>query len=342
MKKLLVILGPTATGKTDLALKLAKKFNGELISCDSRQVYKGLDIGTGKMPINVNRETISNKLEIENLKFKIEQGKGYWIINGIRIWMYDVVDPKKQYSVADYIKEAPLAIKQIRAKGKLPIIVGGTGLYLKALLEGLPNLSIPVDQALRKQLQKLSLDKLQEKLQIVSIKGWKKMNQSDRGNTRRLIRAIELSTLSPIGKSPRTLSLARDDIMKIGLIAPREILYKKVDHRVIERIDQGMIDEAKSLHKNGLTYKRMKQLGLEYGVLADYLEGHITGNDLQNKQSLLARRLASKIHGYVRRQLTWFKKEKNTFWFNIAEKNSSVNVEKMIVKWYHASNVTKD
>ncbi len=321
MKKLLVILGPTATGKTDLALKLAKKFNGELIACDSRQVYVGLDIGTGKMP---------------GFQFPIIKKNGYWIINGIKIWMYDVVDPKKQYNVADYIKDVAWVIKQIRAKGKLPIIVGGTGLYLKALLEGLPNLLIPVDQALRKQLQKLSLDKLQKKLQLISINRWKKMNQSDRGNTRRLIRAVELSTLSLIGKSPRSLSLARDDILKIGLIAPREILYKKVDQRVIERIDQGMIDEAKTLHQKGLTYTRMRQLGLEYGVLAGFLSGEIS------KTSELIKIMQNQIHGFVRHQLTWFKKDKDIFWFDITEKNLSVNVEKIIVKWYHPFNVTKD
>ena len=153
-RQLLVILGPTATGKTDLALLLVKKFNGELVSCDSRQVYKGLDIGTGKYP---------------GAK--------------VKVWMYDVADPKRQYSVADYVKDANKVINQILAKKKLPIIVGGTGLYLKALLQGFPHLAIPVDRKLRVKLQKLSLEKLQNKLKNLSPQKWEKMNYSDRQNS---------------------------------------------------------------------------------------------------------------------------------------------------------------
>ena len=148
MNKLLVILGPTATGKTDLALQLAGKFQGELVACDSRQVYKGLDIGTGKEP----RE-----------KGKVVKGKGFWEIDRAKIRMYDVADPKVQYTVADYVKEAAKAVEDISSRAKLPIIVGGTGFYLKALLLGLSNLSVPVDLKLRKQLEKLSVGELQEK-----------------------------------------------------------------------------------------------------------------------------------------------------------------------------------
>ena len=198
MKKLLVILGPTATGKTDLALYLAKKFNGELVSCDSRQIYGGLDIGTGKMPSN-------STYEVKRIRPCRSNDIGYWEIDGIKIWMYDVVSPKKQYSVADYVKDADRVIGEIRAKGKLPIIVGGTGLYLKAIFEGLPNLAIPVDKKLRNRLAKLSKAELQEKLKKVSPEKWESLNQSDRENSRRLIRAIELDISprrSPYG-SPR-------------------------------------------------------------------------------------------------------------------------------------------
>lgn len=324
MRKLLIILGPTATGKTDLALYLAKKFNGEIVSCDSRQVYVGLDVGTGKMP---NGQWI-----IDNGQLK--KGQGSWEMNRVKIWMYDVVGFKKQYSVYDYVKGANLVIGEISKRGKLPIIVGGTGLYLKALLEGLPNLAIPVDQRLRRQLLKLSKEELQQKLQKFSFKRWQGMNESDRENPRRLVRAIELA-ISDHEIDPSLV--ARDDnVLKIGLTAKRDVLYKRVDERVVSRINQGMIEEAKALHAESLALKRMRQLGLEYGVLADYLEDKIQSADIFIKT------LQQKIHGYLRRQLTWFKKEKEVFWFDITNKKYPGNVEKRVSKWYYQADDTKN
>lgn len=322
MKKILVIFGPTSTGKTDLALNLAGKFNGEIISCDSRQVYTGLDIGTGKMP--------------STGRWKIEDGR--WIVEGIPIHMYDVMSPKKQYNVADYVKDANKVISGIEKRGKLPIIVGGTGFYLKALLEGLPNLSIPVDKNLRKKLQKLSKEDLQEKLKKLSPERWNSLNESDRENPRRLVRAIELALTKANAKRFKIydLRLTNFDILKIGLIAPREVLYKRVDERVIERINQGMIEETKRLYKNGLSLKRMRQLGLEYGVLADFLEGNI------NEKKELIRILQNKIHGYVRKQLTWFKKDKNVNWFDITTSDYQGKIEKVVSKWYYQPNATKN
>ncbi|MBI2020354.1 tRNA (adenosine(37)-N6)-dimethylallyltransferase MiaA [Candidatus Daviesbacteria bacterium] len=325
--KILTILGPTATGKTDLALMVAKKFNGEIISCDSRQVYKGLDIGTGKMP---------------NAKLQITKGDSFWEINSIKVWMYDMVDPKKIYSVADYVKDANRVIGEIKDRGKLPIIVGGTGLYLRALLEGLDSLSIPIDKKLRTELQKLSLVELQEKLQEVDAKKWKKMNDSDRQNPRRLVRAIELALSNHVG-DPSVATLPQDDklrleiirslsnVLKVGLTAPRDVLYKRVDEHVVFRINQGMIDEAKRLYKNSLSLKRMRQLGLEYGVLADYLEEKI-----KSKEGLI-KILQHKIHGYVRRQLTWFKKEKEVNWFDISDQDYIKKIEKLVSIWYDQS-----
>jgi len=129
--------------------------------------------------------------------------------------------------------------------------------------------------------------------------------------------------------------VARDDMLKIGLTAPREILYQRIDERVVRRIDQGMIDEARRLQKDGLSLKRMKQLGLEYGVLADYLKGKIT-----SAQELI-KLLEGKIHGYARRQLTWFKKEKDVSWFNIIDKHFPNGVEKIVSKWYYYSDAAK-
>ncbi len=330
MNKILVILGPTATGKTDLAIKLAEKFYGELLSCDSRQVYRGLDIGTGKIP--------NSKFQISNTK----KQNGLWEINGVKIWMYDVADLKKQYTVFNYVKDANKTIKDIIKRGKLPIIVGGSGLYLEALLYGLPNLAIPIDQNLRNKLINLTIKQLQQELQKLSPLRWGELNESDRQNPRRLVRAIELET------SPRRSSFdyfdfaqyryAQDHLrgvntsfnaLKIGLTAPREVLYKKADRKVMGRINQGMIEEVKDLQKMGLTLKRMRQLGLEYGVLADYLEGNIN-----NKEDLI-KRMKGKIHGLIRRQLSWFKKEKEVFWFNIATADYLDKIDKVVIDWYN-------
>lgn len=320
MKKLLVILGPTSTGKTDLALNLAKKFSGVLVSCDSRQVYIGLDIGTGKYP---------------NEDLDIKRGRKFWEIKGIKVWMYDVVSPKKNYTVADYVRDAAKVIHYIANRSKLPIVVGGTGLYLKALLYGLSNLSIPIDQKLRQRLNKLSIIKLQERLKRLSPKKWQSLNHSDRQNPRRLIRAIELETSKrDLGNfnNLENQGLAKDfDIFKIGMIASRDILYQRSDERVISRINQGMIEEAERLKKEGLSLKRMKQLGLEYGVLANYLDGKI--KQVQGDQGLI-RIMQSKIHGFVRRQLTWFKKEKNVNWFDITKSDTLSKVEKLVGIWY--------
>jgi len=328
MQKLLTILGPTSVGKTGLALRLAKKFNGELVACDSRQVYKKLDIGTGKMP--------DVDVSCQSSAIRRKKGNGFWEIEGIKIWMYDVADPKRQYTVYDFVKDASKVISGVERRDKLPIIVGGTGLYLKAILSGLPNLAIPLDLDLRKKLEKLSLKKLQEKLQKISPKKWEKMNNSDRQNPRRLIRAIEIaSTDFTSEESLRATVRGGFNTLKIGLTAPRESLYQRIDERVVSRIDQGMVDEAKSLHKSGLSFKRMRQLGLEYGVLANYLEGKITS------EQELVKILQGKIHGYARRQITWFKKEKNILWFDITDQNFPANVEKEAAKWYYQVDAAK-
>ncbi len=321
--KLLVILGSTSTGKTDLALRLAGKFNGEVVACDSRQVYKGLDIGTGKLP------SVKYKVKSEELK----KQDGFWEMNGIKIWMYDVADPKKQYTVYDYVRDANKVMDDIIKRGKRPIIVGGTGLYIKALLEGLPNLVIPLDLELREELKKLSLQELQKRLQKLSPYKWYKMNHSDRQNPRRLVRVIEIMQSLKLKAQNSKLQLKTQNynILKIGLTAPRQILYQRIDERVTSRIKQGMVNEAEKLHQKGLSYKRMKQLGLEYGVLADYLEGKISSRDELIKQ------LQFKIHGYARRQITWFKKENKAYWFDITQNGWEDKVERQINSWYYVT-----
>src|SRR3989338_2322139 len=241
--------------------------------------------------------------------------------------MYNIANPKRQYNTARFVKDATKIIRDIQNRGKLPILVGGTGLYIKAITEGLSNLTIPVDRTLRKNLEKLSLDKLQKKLQEASSLKWEKMNNSDKKNPRRLIRAIELSIMSLREAKPRFMKL-NNNILKIGLTAPREILYQRIDERVASRLNQGMIEEAVRLHKTGLSLRRLRQLGLEYGVLADFLSGKI-------KKENLSIVLQGKIHGYARRQLTWFKKEREVNWFDITTSDYLQRIENSLLAWYN-------
>lgn len=320
--KLLVILGPTSTGKTDLALTLAKKFKGEIISCDSRQVYKGLDIASGKLP---------------NKKVPIKKGRNYWKVDGVKIWLIDILEPKKQYSVFHYIKDARKIIKKLEKRNKRLIIVGGTGLYLRALLEGLSNLAIPSSKGLRKELEKLSLEELQARFKKLSLRKWESLNFSDKQNPRRLIRAIELIHMYPYRRTYENKGLNKNyQILKIGLTAPRSVLYEFVDKRISVWLKQGLIEEGKVLLKKGVSSNRLRQLGLEYRILADYLEGKILGS----KQ--LIKIMQDKTHSYVKRQLTWFKKEKAVFWFDITDKNYSTQVENYIARWYHGQDDPKN
>lgn len=315
MKKILVVLGPTATGKTDLAIKLAKKFNGEIVSCDSRQVYRGLDIGTGKFP---------------GQEVQFEKHDRFWIMDGVKVWSYDLISPEIQYTVFDYVKDATEFIRHIHSQGKLPIIVGGTGLYLKALLEGFSHLSIPIDQSLREHLEKLSLELLQEKLQKLSVKKWEDLNFSEQHNKRRLIRHIEIEMNPYILEVQNSkFKIQSFDVLKIGLAASREVLYQRIDERVIKRLDQGMVEEAVKLNKAGLSLERMRQLGLEYRILADYISKKII--NIENLEKILQ----TKIHQYAKRQLTWFKIQPNIFWFDITDKKYLIAVEKQVEDWYN-------
>lgn len=323
MKKVLVILGPTATGKTDISLNLARRFNGELVSCDSRQVYTGLDIGSGKMPGKKNR----------NEEFRIKKGEGFWEIDGIKVWMYDVADPGIRYTVADYVEQANKIIEDILQREKLPIIVGGTGLYLKALLEGLSNLNIPMDLKLRKEFEGLNLQELQKKLLTLSPAKWDSLNNSEKNNPRRLLRSIELIYMNPYKRTidKRQGINNKYDVLKIGLIVPRKVLNKRIDSRLISRIDQGLIEEGKKLICQGLSFERMRELGLEYGLLADLLEGKMTKDQFVEV-------LKIKIHQFAKRQMTWFRKEKDITWFDISVVGVYDQVEKTVSTWYYETN----
>ncbi len=317
--RLLVICGPTATGKTSLAIKLAKKFDGELVSADSRQVYKGMDIGTGKdLPVN-------SKLKFQNSKLG-----GYYEINGTRVWGYDLISPKEDFSVSQYTRVAKRIINDIWARGKLPILVGGTGFYIKSVVYGIPTSRIPRNINLRKSLEDKSIEELFEILAQVDPVKAGSLNASDKKNPRRLIRAIEIAQWkldSGSTKIDKGLKGGKFKILFIGLTAPREVLYKKIDERVDARLASGMESEVKKLLGEGVPTDSQAFVSLGYRQMADFLTGKVSYEDA-------VRTWKQEEKNYAKRQMTWFKKDKRINWFDIISPKYEKKVESLVKKWY--------
>ncbi|MDO8487320.1 MAG: tRNA (adenosine(37)-N6)-dimethylallyltransferase MiaA [Candidatus Curtissbacteria bacterium] len=302
---MLVVFGPTSTGKTNLAISLAKKFNGELISADSRQVYKNLDIGTGK----VSPES------------KIKKHSKYWKVDGIKIHGFDLVEPGDCFTVFDFLKFATDKINDLKKQQKLPIIVGGTAFYINALLKGVDTEGIAPNYKLRSVLEKLSIPDLYKKLLNINPQKATSLNQSDKNNPRRLIRAIEIN-LSKVNqhKSPRPIT---ERLLTVGLTAPNDYLYTTADKWLKARLDQGMIQEVGSLIKSGVNGVWLDNLGLEYRWITRYIQGQISLDDALE-------RLKGDIHGLIRRQKTWFPKFEDMKVFDITNSNWRQELEKTI------------
>ncbi len=304
---MLVIYGPTTTGKTDLAISLAKKFNGEIISADSRQVYEGLDIGSGKV----------------SFKSKVEKHAGYWVVDRVKINGFDLVTPEAKFSAADFIKFASRIISQIIKKGERPILVGGTAFYIKALISGLDTIGIEPNFKLRSELEPLSAKDLYQKLLEVNQQKALSLNESDKNNPRRLIRAIEV-TSSKLKISPRLKF--QEGVLIIGLTAPSNFIYAKADRWTDTRFEK-IVEEIKNLLKQGVNEKWLESLGLEYRWCTRYLMGDISKIDSVSK-------LKFDTHNFIRRQKTWFKKFKNIKLFDISDKDWKNKLEKTVDLWY--------
>lgn len=284
--KLVVVLGPTASGKSNLAVILAKKFNGEIVSSDSRQVYKGLDIGTGKI----------KKKEMM----------------GVPHHMLDIRSPKKVFSVVEYKKLADKIILEILSRGKTPIITGGTGQYISAIVDDLSFPEVSPNKKLRKELdEKTTL----ELFSILKKLDAKRANSIDKKNPHRLIRAIEIAkaigSVPPITKinevGPRLFNT-----LQIGIKTDKDELNDKIYKRVISRLKSGMLNEARNLHKKGLPWKRMEALGLEYRFLSRHLRGKMTKEEMVEQ-------LYIAIRQYAKRQNTWWKRDNRIQWFKLSE-----------------------
>ena len=282
-QKILILVGPTASGKSALAVDLAKRFNGEVVSADSRQVYRGLDIGTGKI----------TKAEMR----------------GIPHHLLDVASPKTAFTADDFVTRAQRAIADITARGKLPIVAGGTGFYIDSLVGRITLPDVPPNPTLRKKLADKTVEQLYTILKKKDPTRAVAMDTpSERNNKVRIVRALEIA--ETLGKTPIPSTLEQKyDSLWIGINPPFKTLEQKIAVRLSQRLKRGMIAEAKRLHAAGLSYKRMEALGLEYRSLARFLQGRISRAELETELNHDIRRYAKKQLAYWKRNadITWIK-----------------------------------
>lgn len=288
MPKIIVILGPTASGKSDLGIRLAKKFNGEIISADSRQVYRGMDIGTGKVRQDRTLPVPNSKFKNQNAKFR-----NHFYSSDIRHHLINITSPKKQFTTDDFKNLGRKAINDIISRGKTPIIVGGTGFYIDVLLGRMSIAKVPPNKKLRARLDKLTVEHLFKMLQKLDPQRAKTIESK---NKRRLIRALEivLTTGKPV---PKPIVSRKYKVVWIGL-KPKNI-KQRIKKRLDLRLKQGMIKEVKNLLKSGVSKKRLYSFGLEYKWLTRYLNKEINYEAM--KENLLR-----DIIRYSKRQMTWF------------------------------------
>lgn len=274
--KLIVILGSTASGKSDLAIALARKYNGEIISTDSRQVYRGMDIGTGKVT-------------------KREQRMA-------RHHLLDVVSPKKTYTVHHFQRDALKAIRKIQQRGKLPILCGGTGFWIETVLSDAKLPAVKPNPELRKKLARLTPAQLYVRLKKLDPA---RARSIDRHNPVRLIRALEIvmTTRKPV--PPLSHSSPYDKLV-IGVKRPASKLRKRIQKRLAARLRKGMIAEVKRLRKSGVSDTRLIDLGLEYRYVTYFLQGKIPRTEME-------RQLTGAIQDYAKRQMTWYRRMHKRF-----------------------------
>lgn len=268
---LITVLGATATGKTKLAVKLAHRFNGEIISADSRQVYKRMNIGTGK--------------DLEDYNYGD---------SGIYYHLIDIVDPRSEFSLFEFREKFSEAFYLILQKKKKPFLVGGTGLYLSSVLQNYELKEADFFSQRAEELKKLTNEELKE---ILLSKKTRIHNTTDLADSKRIISAIIISEANPesIQKFPQINSLV------LGIKLEREEIRKRITARLKDRLDKGMIEEVEELIKSGLTYEKLNEFGLEYRYISLYLKGELNYDEMFQK-------LNTAIHKFAKRQMTWFRK----------------------------------
>lgn len=285
MEKVIVICGPTASGKTGLSIELAKKIEGEIVSADSMQIYQEMDIGTAKPT-------------------KKEQ-------QGIKHYLMDFVSPEERYSVADYKKDAKKAIKEILRKGKTPIVVGGTGLYVDSLIYEIEYPNIEFDETYRKELEQRvkteGLENLYEEAKQIDPIAIQKVSQNDE---KRILRILEIYHATGKNKTEQEIASRKNpveyDYQVYALKWDRELLYERINKRVDLMLEQGLIEEVKGILERHQKFPTAMQ-GLGYKEVVEFLKGNTTQEEMIEKLKMETRR-------YAKRQMTWFRKNKQTIW----------------------------
>ena len=271
---LIVILGPTASGKTRLAARLAARIGAELISADSRQVYRGMDIGTGK-------------------------DLAEYIVDGVPVpyHLIDVAEPGHLFSVFEFQQRFYECFNEIRARGRVPVAVGGTGLYIESVLREYRMLPVPENAALREELEALSMEELAARLLHVNPA---LHNTTDLTGRERLVRAIEIAEHT--SRHGSRDAIERPDIVPlvIGVRWDRTVLRERITKRLKERLDQGMIEEVQSLREAGVSWDRLDEMGLEYRYVSRYLRGEMSRDEMFKTLNI-------RIHQFAKRQDTWFR-----------------------------------
>lgn len=278
LQKVIAIVGPTAVGKTALSVEIAHSLNGEVVSADSRQVYRGLDIGSGKVTKDEMR--------------------------GVPHHLLDVADPQHPFTASDFVRLGTKALEGIYKRGNIPLVVGGTGFYIDALLGRSIVAPVPPNTALREELEALPLTTLQEKLKDCDEE---KYHSIDLKNPRRVVRAIEIALYEKEYGAPAPKTSPHYDELWLGVTLPIPALREKIRARLIARLKEGMLDEAKGLAAGGLSFERMDELGLEYRYMARHLRGDISHEEMEQC-------IESESVKYARRQMTWFKRNKEITW----------------------------
>lgn len=305
--KIIVIVGPTASGKTALSLELAKEFNGEIINADSRQIYKEMDIGTAKP---------TNELKVESKKLKDK--KREYIVNGVRHHLMDIVRPDEKFTLAHFKNMAVEKIKDILNRKKIPIMVGGTGLYVRAVVDNLDIPKVAPDTTLRRELEKKNLVELVKQLRNTDPVTAAKI---DLKNPRRVIRALEVVLLSEDSFVEQQKKLPPlFNALQIGLEVPREILNERINSRVDEQINDGLVNEVKKLSAK-YAWNLPAMSGIGYKQVGYYLRAEMS---LLEAIEMIKR----DTRRYAKRQMTWFKKDKRIKWVK-----SAVEAKKLIKKF---------
>lgn len=285
--KIIIICGPTATGKTALSIDLAKKFNAEIISADSRQIYKGLDVGTAKI---TNKE-----------------------MKGVPHHMIDIESPINIFSVQQYVSLGTKKINNILSRGNNVIICGGSGMYIDSLINGTQFPTVPPNHELRKKFEQKSPPELYSLLQK---KDPRRAKTIDPHNPVRLIRALEV--IEALGVVPKIKKKPKYNTLYIGLDIPKKDLNERIKKRIIDRLEnENMLQETIDLYSKGLSYERMENLGLEYRYMARHLQGVISYNKMVSE-------LLNKTIQFAKRQRTWFKRNEQIHWFNGLDDNRNI------------------